>query len=74
MIILPFIAQESRSTESDTDSGKGTITSYDSTNSLDSSGTVGTNMNGSMPILTENPEQFEVRKQQKEIWENGIDM
>ena len=72
-ILYNCIASESRSIESDTDSGKGTMTSYDSVNSLDSSGTASTNLS-SMPAVTEDPEHFQVKKQQKEIWEHGIEM
>ena len=56
-------------TETDSDSGKGTMTSYGSVNSLAS--------NSSQVVNTQpadNPEQFEVIKQQKEIMENGIEL
>ncbi|KAK6188257.1 hypothetical protein SNE40_004474 [Patella caerulea] len=57
-------------TETDSDSGKGTMTSYGSSNSLSS--------NNSTPStavhVSDNPEQFEVIKQQKEIMENGIEI
>ena len=49
------------------------MTSYSSTNSLDSSSASIGAPNQPTPVC-ENPEQFEVRKQQKEIWENGIEM
>lgn len=45
------------------------MTSYSSTNSLDSA-----SVGGSQGIAVENAEQFEVRKQQKELWEHGIEM
>lgn len=73
------LTQDSSSYSDDTDSGKGTSPSLASceTNSLSSSTT-------SIPTLTasssgnalalDNPEQFEVRKQQKELWQNGIEM
>lgn len=61
--------------ETDSDSGKGTIASYDSTNSINSTGmsasTSGTPIG---PTPPDNLEEFEVRKQQKDIWENGIEM
>ncbi|XP_077991507.1 brefeldin A-inhibited guanine nucleotide-exchange protein 1-like [Glandiceps talaboti] len=56
----------------DTDSGKGTMTSYGSVNSLSSNHSANT---GSTPIIsTDSPEQFESQKQQKEIIEQGIEM
>ncbi|XP_041360036.1 brefeldin A-inhibited guanine nucleotide-exchange protein 1-like isoform X2 [Gigantopelta aegis] len=56
-------------TETDSDSGKGTMTSYGSVNSL------GSNSSQVISIQpTDNPEQFEVIKQQKEIMENGIEL
>ncbi|KAK2184722.1 hypothetical protein NP493_255g01035 [Ridgeia piscesae] len=68
------LGHENRSSaESDTDSGKGsTMTSYSSSNSLNSTGSAN-NMSASTPTV-DTPEQFEVLKQQKEIWETGIDM
>ena len=57
--------------ESDTDSGKGTMTSYSSCNSLNSTGSA--NTSGTTPTV-DTPEQFEVLKQQKAIWETGIEM
>lgn len=55
--------------ETDSDSGKGTMTSYGSVNSLNTN-------DGSQTASTpmDNPEQFETQKQQKEIMETGIDM
>lgn len=58
------------STESDSDSGKGTMTSYGSTTSINS----GESNTITPSIPEDNPEQFEVLKQQKEIWETGIEM
>ena len=67
--------------ETDSDSGKGTIASYDSSNSLNAvAGAGGGGMSGSQTLggsqtpLGEDLGQFEVRKQQKDIWENGIEM
>lgn len=56
-------------TETDSDSGKGTMTSYGSVNSLNTN-------DGSQSASTpmDNPEQFETQKQQKEIMETGINM
>ncbi|XP_056019394.1 brefeldin A-inhibited guanine nucleotide-exchange protein 1-like isoform X4 [Ostrea edulis] len=57
-------------TETDSDSGKGTMTSYGSVNSLNTN-------DGSQTLSTtptDNPEQFESQKQQKEIMETGIEM
>ncbi|XP_048255616.1 brefeldin A-inhibited guanine nucleotide-exchange protein 1-like isoform X2 [Haliotis rufescens] len=57
-------------TETDNDSFKGTITSYGSSNSLSS--------NSSSQMTTsaapDNPEQYEVLKQQKETMETGIEI
>jgi len=62
--------------ETDSDSGKGMMTSYDSISSLNSTGTnmSSTGPGPGQPPMLENLEQFEVRKQQKDIWENGIEM
>lgn len=65
-----FSGQEKMpTTETDSDSGKGTMTSYDSVNSLNTN-------DGSQSASTpmDNPEQFETQKQQKEIMETGINM
>ncbi|XP_005095830.1 brefeldin A-inhibited guanine nucleotide-exchange protein 1 isoform X2 [Aplysia californica] len=66
-------------TETDNDSGSGTMTSYGSTNSLSSNSSAHTSGNtpgattpGQAP--TDNPEQFEVLKQQKEVIEIGIEL
>ena len=45
-----------------------------STNSLNSNSTTTSGAPTTGPATTENLEQFEVRKQQKDIWENGIEM
>ncbi|PVD22977.1 hypothetical protein C0Q70_16237 [Pomacea canaliculata] len=58
-------------TETDSDSGKGTMASYGSVNSLSSNNSA-TQATG-IPAL-DSPEQFEVLKQQKEIVEMGLDM
>ncbi|KAH9518440.1 Brefeldin A-inhibited guanine nucleotide-exchange protein 1 [Bulinus truncatus] len=66
-------------TETDNDSGSGTMTSYGSTNSL-SSNSSAPNSNAigfgqaSSNIPADNPEQFEVLKQQKEVMEIGIEL
>jgi len=51
-------------------------TSFDSLNSITSNGTTIYSSGIGSGTLTawENLEEFEVRKQQKDIWENGIDM
>lgn len=66
-------------TETDNDSGSGTMTSYGSTNSLSSNSSappantaVGNPAPGATPA--DNPEQFEVLKQQKEVMEVGIEL
>ncbi|KAL4236729.1 Brefeldin A-inhibited guanine nucleotide-exchange protein 1 [Mactra antiquata] len=65
------LGQDSKpSPESDNDSGKGTLNSYDSTNSLESNGS---SLNTSN-IVQDSPEQYEVLKQQKEIMEHGIEL
>jgi len=52
------------------------MTSYDSVSSLNSTSTnmSSTGPGTGQPPTLENLEQFEVRKQQKDIWENGIEM
>ncbi|KAK7489018.1 hypothetical protein BaRGS_00019679, partial [Batillaria attramentaria] len=57
-------------TETDSDSGKGTMASYGSVNSLSSNNS--TSQTAAPP--TDSPEQFEVLKQQKEIMETGLDL
>ena len=70
-VIFSLSAQDSKPTpDSDTDSGKGTLNSYDSTNSLESNSS--SVMTGSM--VQDTPEQFEVLKQQKDVMEHGIDL
>ena len=68
-------------TETDADSGNGTMTSYGSTNSLSSNSsaqaagsTPGSNATTPGQAATDNPEQFEVLKQQKEVIEIGIEL
>ncbi|RUS76389.1 hypothetical protein EGW08_015840 [Elysia chlorotica] len=62
-------------TETDNDSGSGTMTSYGSTNSLSSNSSAPTAAIGGVPqVPTDNPEQFEVLKQQKEVMEVGIEL
>lgn len=70
LICINFVGQEKMPTrETDSDSGKGTMTSYGSVNSLNTN-------DGSQTASTpmDNPEQFETQKQQKEIMETGIEM
>ncbi|XP_033116486.1 brefeldin A-inhibited guanine nucleotide-exchange protein 1-like [Anneissia japonica] len=56
----------------DTDSGKGTMTSYGSQNSLNSNhSSIAANQS---QAATDNPEQYETLKQQKEIIEQGIEL
>lgn len=68
---MSILGQDSKpSPESDADSGKGTLNSYDSTNSLESnSSSVNTST-----VVHDSPEQYEVLKQQKEIMEHGIEL
>ncbi|XP_059144360.1 brefeldin A-inhibited guanine nucleotide-exchange protein 1-like isoform X2 [Physella acuta] len=66
-------------TETDNDSGSGTMTSYGSTNSLSSNSSAPTTVvaGGSFApgtVPADNPEQFEVLKQQKEVMEIGIEL
>ena len=70
-LILGQDSKPHTNAESDNDSGKGTMTSYGSSASLNSSSS---NLAQSTTDITDSPEQFEVLKQQKEIWETGIDM
>jgi hypothetical protein len=67
---------ETPGAETDSDSGKSLTISYDSVSSVASNGTTvcssGIGTGSSTPW--ENIEELEVRKQQKDIWENGIDM
>lgn len=57
-------------TETDSDSGKGTMASYGSVNSLSSNNST----SQTAPPVHDSPEQFEVLKQQKEIMETGLDV
>ena len=58
-------------TETDSDSGKGTMNSYGSVNSLSSNNS--TSIHSNLPPA-DSPEQFEVLKQQKEVMETGLEM
>lgn len=61
----------------DNDSGKGTMTSSGSQNSLNSTHSTGSSntLPGQTPTIPmDSPEQFESQKQQKEIWEQGIEI
>ena len=78
--VVSASGQEKVVSESDTDSGKGTMTSYSSTNSLNSTGSLsgaGTDSQAA-PLNSlggiDSPQQFEVLKQQKDIWEMGIEL
>ena len=57
-------------TETDSDSGKGTMGSYGSVNSLSSNNSASQT---AVPAA-DSPEQFEVLKQQKEIMETGLEL
>jgi len=59
------------SSDTDADSGKGTLNSYDSVNSLESNSS---SLNTSTAVVQDSPEQYEVLKHQKEIMEHGIEM
>jgi len=74
--LCAYTGGEAVSSETDSDSGKGMMTSYDSVSSLNSTSTnmSSTGPGPGQPPTLENLEQFEVRKQQKDIWENGIEM
>ncbi|BFY99374.1 hypothetical protein BsWGS_02414 [Bradybaena similaris] len=66
-------------TETDNDSGSGTMTSYGSTNSLSSNSSAPTTTAAGTTQTpgitpTDSPEQFEVLKQQKEVMEIGIEL
>ena len=56
--------------DNDSDSGQGTMNSYDSMNSLTSNESSFTTTSQTF----DNPEQFQVLKQQKEITEHGIEL
>jgi len=75
-LLFAHTGGEAVPSETDSDSGKGMMTSYDSVSSLNSTSTnmSGTGPGPGQPPTLENLEQFEVRKQQKDIWENGIEM
>ncbi|XP_052264736.1 brefeldin A-inhibited guanine nucleotide-exchange protein 1-like isoform X3 [Dreissena polymorpha] len=65
-------ADSKPSQESDSDSGKGTLDSYGSVNSLESNSSNHTLSVSVQP--QDSPEQYEVLKQQKEIMEHGIEL
>ncbi|KAJ3611380.1 hypothetical protein NHX12_021396, partial [Muraenolepis orangiensis] len=65
---------EQESTESTKHQGQDTINRYGSVNSLDSTASSGIGSYSTQMSGTDNPEQFEVLKQQKEIIEQGIDL
>ncbi|XP_076440296.1 brefeldin A-inhibited guanine nucleotide-exchange protein 1-like isoform X2 [Babylonia areolata] len=59
-------------TETDSDSGKGTMNSYGSVNSLSSNNS---GLQASLATApSDSPEQFEVLKQQKELMETGLEL
>ncbi|XP_071835614.1 brefeldin A-inhibited guanine nucleotide-exchange protein 1-like isoform X2 [Apostichopus japonicus] len=60
----------------DNDSGKGTMTSSGSQNSLNSTHSTGSSsIPGQTSVVPmDSPEQFESQKQQKDIWEQGIEI
>ena len=79
--------QELKAADSDTpDSGRGSSllsSRYDSSNSLNSSssstlytggGGGGSSATSQQLQAADNPEQFEVLKQQKDLWETGIEL
>ena len=70
-----FVGQE-KPTELDSNETKHpeTINRYGSLNSLDSTASSGIGSYSTQMSGTDNPEQFEVLKQQKEIIEQGIDL
>ena len=69
---ISFPDKDHKPAESDTDSGKGTLTSYGSSASLNSA--TSSNVSSMAAVPEDSPEQFEVLKHQKEIWETGIEM
>ena len=83
IIFFLFKGQETKpSTDDTTDSGRSSMLTtrslnsssiHGSSNSLNSSSsTLYTNSSSAQPL--DNPEQFEELKQQKELWETGIEM
>lgn len=70
-----FSGQEKPSEQESTESkASETINRYGSINSLDSTASSGIGSYSTQMSGTDNPEQFEVLKQQKEIIEQGIDL
>lgn len=69
------LGQEKPSEQENTDTkAPETINRYGSINSLDSTASSGIGSYSTQMSGTDNPEQFEVLKQQKEIIEQGIDL
>ena len=71
LLIYNFLGSENHPiSDNDSDSGQGTMNSYDSMNSLASNESSFTTTSQTI----DNPEQFQVLKQQKEITEHGIEL
>ncbi|KAK2727991.1 hypothetical protein QYM36_008460 [Artemia franciscana] len=68
---LSNLGAESKNKDVSEDSGKNTMVSNGSVNSLSSSAS---SPNAALQGKEDNPEQFEVLKHQKDIWEQGIDI
>ena len=70
-----FAGQDSRTVEDTPDSGRGSSllssSQFESSNSLSSSNST---LNTATGAPHDNPEQFEVLKQQKDLWETGIEL
>lgn len=67
IVTVPEKQKDLKDPSEEIDSGKGTITSYGSINSLSSSSSY-------TVVPSDNPEHIEVMKQLKEIRENGNDL
>lgn len=75
MYVINPSGQEKPSEQENTDTkAPETINRYGSINSLDSTASSGIGSYSTQMSGTDNPEQFEVLKQQKEIIEQGIDL
>lgn len=75
VIFLGSPGQEKPSEQENTETkAPETINRYGSINSLDSTASSGIGSYSTQMSGTDNPEQFEVLKQQKEIIEQGIDL
>lgn len=75
VIFLGSLGQEKPSEQENTETkAPETINRYGSINSLDSTASSGIGSYSTQMSGTDNPEQFEVLKQQKEIIEQGIDL